>query len=466
MSVSGQAASPPARCSVGFAEGNLENGVVTAVRDALAGLGTSAPVLAIITACTPQDPETGGRVLGHASALVREIAPDCAVIGATTHGVLAADNGVELAPAVSVWLASWPGPPPRPFRVHARAETTGHPAIHGLPDVLPDDRMAVVLADPHSTPIDDVLAAFDRIDGPLPVVGALVAGGGAEDESRLLLGGSVLTEGAVGVVLGERSPVRAVVSQGCRPIGPALAVTSAHGGYLIEWGGHPALTRCRRIISDLPAEDQALSARGLQMGVAHHPGALGDDASDFVMRSIIGVDPVAGCVTIAADLPVGTLLRLHLRDADSASADLDRAIASVTAQRQPVGAFVLTCAGRGRAMFTTSAHDSAAVVNGFATQGVGGLFAAGEIGPVGGANHVHAFTAVLLVVDPVSHDEPVEVVVASSDLTARDHAAGLNADLGAGLGADLDADLEAELAALLSPEGADPTEPPPRGDDE
>jgi hypothetical protein len=41
---------------------------------------------------------------------------------------------------------------------------------------------------------------------------------------------------------------------------------------------------------------------------------------------------------------------------------------------------------------------------------VGGFFAAGEIGPVGGDNHLHGFTAVLLVVDPaIEGDGEVEV---------------------------------------------------------
>ncbi len=447
----GHPVAPVARCSVGFAQGNLEQGVINAVREASAGLGTSSPLLAIITVCAPSDPETGGRVLGHASALVRELSPECTVIGATTHGVLAAAQAVEVAPGVSVWLASWPGTPPRPFRVHARVEGPEQVAVHGLPDLTDDDRLAFVLADPHTTPVDDILAAFDRVDGPLPLVGALVSGGVDDDDTRLLLGGSVLTEGAVGVVLDAKSPVRAMVSQGFQPIGPALAVTSARGGYLIEWGGQPALTRVRSIVAELPAEEQALAVRGLHMGFAHDPRSSGDTAADFLMRPIIGIDPVAGAITIGEELQVGQLLRLHLRDADSAHEDLVDVVDAVVSAQQPVGAFIVTCSGRGRSMFTTSGHDSSTFTDLSGTSAVGGLFAAGEVGPVGGRNHLHSFTAVFLIVDPVI--DPVAVEVERRAPIDELHAPFTDDDGDA---------FDAELAALLgndSDHAEDPTPP-------
>lgn len=50
-------------------------------------------------------------------------------------------------------------------------------------------------------------------------------------------------------------------------------------------------------------------------------------------------------------------------------------------------------------MFTSRDHDADLVRQGLGVEAVGGFFAAGEIGPVGGTNHLHGFTAVILVVD-------------------------------------------------------------------
>ena len=421
------------RCATGYVAGNLETGVVEAVRDALAALGTSRPDLAVVSVCAPGDPMTGGRILGHAGSLIAEMAPSCAILGTTAHGVVRAGDASELQPAVSVWLASWPSASPRPFRVSARPVDDGV-ALFGLPELAEDDRLAILLVDPWSTPIDDVLAAFDRVDGALPVVGGFASSASARGENRLLLGTSVVDSGAVGVVLDASAPMRAVVSQGCRPFGDPMTVTSSRGGFLIEMASRPALERVRAMVAELPEEDQALAVRGLQMGIARDPGAGGDAASDYLMRAIVGVDPTIGAITVGDEVPVGSVVRLHLRDADSADDDLRNVVDAVAATGQPAGALLVTCNGRGRSMFTTPSHDGQVMAGGLGTDAVAGFFAAGEIGPVGGANHVHGFTAVLLVVDPVAEGE-VEIARESIPAQASQ--------------ASTDVDIDAEIEALL-----------------
>jgi small ligand-binding sensory domain FIST len=47
-------------------------------------------------------------------------------------------------------------------------------------------------------------------------------------------------------------------------------------------------------------------------------------------------------------------------------------------------------------MFPTADHDLRVVSAGLGVQDVAGFFANGEIGPVGGRNHLHGFTASIL----------------------------------------------------------------------
>ena len=62
------------------------------------------------------------------------------------------------------------------------------------------------------------------------------------------------------------------------------------------------------------------------------------------------------------------------------------------------GALLFSCNGRGRAMFGDAAHDGRLVAAGLGARSVAGFMSAGEIGPVGGRNHLHGFSASMLLV--------------------------------------------------------------------
>ena len=134
-------------------------------------------------------------------------------------------------------------------------------------------------------------------------------------------------------------------------------------------------------------------------------------------------------------MPIGSVIRLHLRDADSADADLREVVRIAGAHADPAGAYLFTCNGRGTSMFPSPDHDAEVVSSGLGTFAVGGFFAAGEIGPVGGGNHLHGFTAVMLVVD---RDRASGAGVEVTRPRARDDAS----DAG---------NLDAELRSLLDP---------------
>ena len=395
-----------ARCAAALRHG-LETSVPEAVRSALDGLAAPA-TLAVVAVSAPGEPLAAGRALAHAAALITEEWPDCVVLGSNAHGVIGDDDSgsgasVEMQPAVSVWLAHLPGSRPRAFRLATVPAPHGGLALTGLPDLGERDRLAILLADPWSLPADEVVSAFSRVDGPLPVVGGLVSGGRRRGESRLLVDGAVFDNGGVGVILDEAAPVTVVVSQGCRPIGEAMTVTAAEGTTLTQLAGMSALERIRETVAALDEGDQALAVRGLHLGIAHDDRRDGGQAADYVIRGLLGADAGTGAVTVGDDVAVGAVVRLHLRDADSADGDLREAVtlaagSGAVSSSGVAGAYLVTCNGRGGAMFTSSDHDAAIVRAGLATQAVGGFFAAGEIGPVGGANHLHGFTAVLLIV--------------------------------------------------------------------
>ena len=88
-----------------------------------------------------------------------------------------------------------------------------------------------------------------------------------------------------------------------------------------------------------------------------------------------------------------------MRDREAASADLLGSLAGfrTTHDLDAAGALLFSGSNRGEAMFGAADHDVLTVRAGLGTRRVGGFFANGEIGPVGGRNHLHAFTASMLV---------------------------------------------------------------------
>ena len=121
---------------------------------------------------------------------------------------------------------------------------------------------------------------------------------------------------------------------------------------------------------------------------------------DFLVRGLLGADPSEGSVAVGTPVVAGQVVRLHARDAGSADRDLREALSlhvEALGGDAPAGALVFTCNGRGRGLFGVADHDAEVVEEAFAGAPAAGFFAAGEIGPVGGAPFLHGFTATVAV---------------------------------------------------------------------
>jgi small ligand-binding sensory domain FIST len=152
------------------------------------------------------------------------------------------------------------------------------------------------------------------------------------------------------------------------------------------------MDRLRTLIDDADEDDRALLSRGLHVGLVINETADDPSAGDFLIRGVLGADHQAGALRIGDHAPVGTTLQFHVRDAPSASDDLAKRLGSVDAD----AALVFTCNGRGTQLFGAPDHDASLVYDAVNGGAVAGMFCAGEIGPVAGRNHVHGFTASVL----------------------------------------------------------------------
>ena len=190
------------------------------------------------------------------------------------------------------------------------------------------------------------------------------------------------------------------VSQGAAPVGPEMTVTGVEGNLISELASKPALERLREAIEDLEPDERDLAAEGLLLGVVIDENQPDYERGDFLVRPIVGVDPESGALAFADRVRVGQTVRLHVRDSGSASGRPARG-----AGRPRRGARPGRCRGRSALHLQRPRRPHVRAPGPRCDRPVdeafgapaGGFFCAGEIGPVGGRNFLHGFTATMAV---------------------------------------------------------------------
>jgi small ligand-binding sensory domain FIST len=332
--------------------------------------------------------------------VLRDLVEPRVLVGTTAAAVIGGSVEAEDAPAVSAWAACLDGEV-EPVALRT-VRTPDGMAVSGWPPDDPETGAAaapgdgdtlLLLADPFTFPVEPFLERVGDGWPGLQVVGGLASAAAGPGGARLAIDGTVQHEGAVGVLLRGGPRVRAVVSQGCRPVGQAYIVTDSDENVVKELAGKPALERLEEDAAAMPAEERSLLTRGLQLGIVvdEHRAEFG--RGDFLVRSVLGADRRAGSVTVGTDVPVGTTVQFQVRDALAADEDLRELLTGVEGR----GALLFTCTGRGEHLFTAPHHDARTVEDLLGPMPLAGAFCAGELGPVAGRNHVHAFTASVVV---------------------------------------------------------------------
>ncbi len=324
------------------------------------------------------------------------------LLGCTGEAILGTGREIEGQPALSLWVGDFPGKV-REVRLDYEITPNGG-QFRGSPEDLPlkwpPDSAMLLLADPFSFPAERLLHRLNEVESGVPVVGGMASGGWDPGQNRLWLGGETFDSGAVGLYL-EGVSLRSVVSQGCRPIGRSFVVTRAEKNLLLELGGQPAMTRLQEVFEDLPVEERELVRQGLHLGQVINEYQDSFQRGDFLVRNVVGADPEHGSLAIGDLLRVGRTVQFHVRDARTADEDLRELLAgSLTEQPDPRAALIFSCNGRGRRLFGTPHHDAAVVQELAGPIPTAGLFAQGELGPVGGRNFLHGFTASVVLFGP------------------------------------------------------------------
>lgn len=322
---------------------------------------------------------------------------------------------IEETPALALTVAKLPGVSIRAFHLSADEipDLDSPPSAWiDLIGVPPEAQPKfVLLADPFSAKINDLLQGLDFAYAGSPTVGGL-AGGGSGTNNGLFCNYQLHREGSVGLALSGNIVLETIVAQGCRPIGKPYRVAEVERHIMLKLSEQDdadllsspkertPLEVLQEIIQDLSDEDRALAQHSLFVGLARNEFKRNLEQGDFLIRNLLGVDPRVGAIAIGDRVRPGQRIQFHLRDANTSAEDLEillqRYQSTLDDQAtQPVGALMFSCMGRGEGLYEQPNFDSQLVHRYLGPLALSGFFCNGEIGPVGGGTFLHGYTSVL-----------------------------------------------------------------------
>lgn len=312
---------------------------------------------------------------------------------------------VEQEPAVSLTLAQLPGVTIHSFAV----DGSDLPDLDSPPQAWldcigadPQDQPCfVLLADPFSSRINDLLQGLDFAYPGSPKVGGLASGRSSQGGSGLFYNDRYQESGTVGLALGGAISMKTIVAQGCRPIGPVFQITEGEQNVLLslkeEDQSKPqtALAALQEVVGNLSPSDRELAQHSLFVGLAHSEFQISLGAGDFLIRNLIGVDPRVGALAIGDRVRSGQRIQFHLRDAQASGDDLRLLLEQYQSNNnpKPLGGLMFSCLGRGMGLYEIPDFDAQLFQNNLGPLPLGGFFCNGEIGPIGGSTYLHGYTS-------------------------------------------------------------------------
>lgn len=320
--------------------------------------------------------------------------------GCSGGGVIGNGLEVEQRPGLSITAATLPDVEIKGF----------HLQEHQLPDLdagpdkwqelvgvaTTDDPQFVILADPFSFPVQNLIMGLDFAYSEASKIGGLASGASQQGGNALFLDSSIYNSGAICLVLYGNVTVDTVVAQGCRPIGSLMRITSSDRNLLVELDGKPPLEVLQGMYQALPERDRQLMSNSLFLGVVMDEFLDTPVQGDFLIRNVVGMDQKTGSLAIGELLKEGQLVQFHLRDAETSAQDLHVVLdryASENRENEVPGALLFSCLGRGQYLYGRPNHDTEIFQGKLGSVPLGGFFCNGEIGPVSGTTFLHGYTS-------------------------------------------------------------------------
>ena len=258
----------------------------------------------------------------------------------------------------------------------------------------------LMFSNPFTIMTDRLVGHLQQLRPEVVLLGGMASSHRQQEGCAVFIDDQVLMSGAAMMGLSGVS-VRPVVAQGAEPLGQPWIVTECEANTLKTLGSRSALEVLQETLFGLDDATRDRAARNLLVGLAMDEYKDIHERGDFLIRNVMGADRESGVVAINAIPRVGQTLQFQYRDAQAADDDLRARLIDLREALEPeeevLGALLCSCNGRGRGLFGEPDHDASALSEIFGPVPTAGFFCNGEIGPVGGENYLHGFTASIAV---------------------------------------------------------------------
>lgn len=247
-----------------------------------------------------------------------------------------------------------------------------------------------------SSSANNLLQGLDFAYPGSVTLGGQASGSSFDGKIALFCNDRLYRDGVLGVALSGNIVLETIVAQGCRPIGQPLQVTNGDRNVILELDRQTPLIVLRDLVASLSEAEKTIAQNWLFVGLAMNEFKQDLEPGDFLIRSILGVDPTAGAIAIGDRVRPGQRIQFHIRDAQTSAEDLELLLQRYQNEHHQPGAAALmfSCLGRGSGLYGKPNFDSSLFQQYFHNIPLSGFFCGGEIGPVGGSTFLHAYTSV------------------------------------------------------------------------
>jgi small ligand-binding sensory domain FIST len=321
--------------------------------------------------------------------------------GCSSVSLVAGSKEIEDATGIVLALYSLPGAELKGFRfTQTEVEEAGDKNYWPLESGVAPDKSNGWLAfiDPFHLDAESWVRSWNAAYAPLPVFGGLASGIFQDQTTQVYLNGEVFEDGGVAISVGGDVKLSGVISQGCTPIGETWTLTRVEQNLIHQIANRPAYAVLAETVQQLSPADQQKARGNLFIGLVVNEYLEDFHRGDFLVRNLIGGDPNSGVLAVAALPRMGQTMQFQRRDAVAANEDMGELLEREKEKigDTPIyGGCLCCCSGRGKNLFGAPNHDAELVQKELGPLGLAGFYGNGEIGPVGGKNYLHGFTASL-----------------------------------------------------------------------
>jgi len=337
------------------------------------------------------------------SSLSRAVGTDC-VVGSSGVGVLTGEGEIEGSGGIAVLVIAGEEIIGRPFIFEPLKNNEANlGASFGdfLAKTQEKNSLMILLPDTYNGNPQRLLQSMASKAGFHPVIGAGSTENGTAGATYQLCGDKVATNSVAGVYLSGEFNAHVDITQGCQPISEPMVITKAEGNLIYEINHRSALEVFAKLLKGPLAEDIRRALMVLFVGLPADRQENSVAPGKYLVRNIVGLDPEKGILGVAEEVGEGETMVFTMRDGQRAREDLGQMLhrqVEALAGKKPAFGLYFNCCARGSSLYGIPGIDSAYIRQALGDIPLIGMFGGYELAPLGGANHLFAYTGVLALI--------------------------------------------------------------------